>query len=60
MRCCIIVGLFTFQVALYSLESNQVPEPSKGVQVSQDALGEEEEELIVFDDGDFTDDDDGL
>ncbi len=56
MKWGMIIGLYIFQVALFSSESNKAIEPPKEVQFSQDAQ-EEEEELIVFEDSDFTDDD---
>ncbi|MES2198990.1 MAG: hypothetical protein V4489_02330 [Chlamydiota bacterium] len=55
MKLGIIIGLYVFQVALFSSEVNKAPESSAGAQFSQDAP-EEEEELIVFEEGDFNDD----
>lgn len=55
MKWGMIIGLYVFQSALFSSESNKASEPLKEVQFSQDPQ-EEEEELVVFEDSDFTED----
>lgn len=53
MKWGLIVGLYVFQVSLFSVESDKEVDSSKTVQVSQEAQ-EEEEELVVFEESDFT------
>ncbi len=53
MKWGLILGLYVFQVTLFSVEPNKELDSSKTVQFSQDAQ-EEEEELVVFEESDFT------
>ncbi len=58
MKLGIALGLFVFQMTLCSLEPSRDLEPPKKVLFAQDSQEDDdkEEELIVFEDGDFTED----